>query len=629
MCPTRRGLLLITLTCSLIFGGVAVLSEDLRVWAAEREPQTSAYGAGEASSYSKPSRDVWGRRSGGGVFGSSANRSTSEGYSKPSAPSDRSGEKFAPGSKFDRGPSKEIQKKDAKDSLEAYRESQTKPKGQGSRGTQVRRSEDDYSKPASKQTATSEPRSEGYVKPIPQPETKIHKFGRDAAFDKRAIEQARKEKAKASLETYKAERAKFKQQKPKLDADRYADHPVYQQSKTGPGFSYEDYYRRRADRWGQEGLELPNQMYKGPPSFGVWDAALLYGLLQLATKPDRGAFAYHHQKDPGYKEWRRHVEKQAEADPHVRRQLDELDRQIEIMKGQGIEPDSGYLPTGVPANIAISPEALAAKSRQKPKLRFATGPKGAIYYEAGEMLKKAAPDIDVEVIVTAGSVENIELLRSGQADAALIQSDVLAKLPQEKTEQLALYLEAVQLIANRTADIMSVTDIDPSRHRIYVGPKGSGTAVTWDGLCEQDHSYRKIPIEYADYKTALAKVAQDPDALMLFAGGLNSPLIRGADQYSARTASLNLASVDDWDFNDKKDLNGNRIYTFVEIDKGTYPILQRGLFFNRKIATLAVKAVFTLNTNWVTSNGPYALDSLTMAIEKMKPALTKLVHGRW
>lgn len=629
MCPTRRGLLVVALTCSLIFGGLAVLSEDLRVWAVEQEPQTSTSDAGEASYYSKPSRDVWGRRSGGGVFGSSPNHSTAEGYSKPSAPSDRPGEKFAPGGKFDGGPSKEIQEKDAKDSLEAYRARQTKTQEQGSRRSQVKRSQDGDSKSASKQTSTSEPRSEGYVKPIPQPETRIHKFGRDTAFDRRAIEKTRKEKAKASLDAYKAECAKFKQQKPKLDADRYADHPVYQQTKPRPGFSYEDYYRRRADHWGQEGLELPNQMYKGPPSFGIWDAALLYGILQLATKPDRAAFAYHHQNDPGYKEWRRHVEDQAAVDPDIRRELEELDKQLEIIKGKNIEPDSGYLPTGVPANIAISPEALAAKSRQKPKLRFATGPKGAIYYEAGEMLKKAAPDIEVEVIVTAGSVENIELLRSGRADAALIQSDVLTKLPQEKTEQLALYLEAVQLITNRRADIMSVTDIDPSKHRVYVGPKSFGTAVTWDGLCEQDNSYRKIPIEYADYKTALAHVAQDPGALMLFVGGLNSPLIRGADQYSARTGSLSIASVDDWDFNDKKDTNGNRIYTFVEIEKGTYPNLQRGLFLNRKISTLAVKAVLTLNTNWVTSNGPHALDSLTMATEKMKPALTKLVHGRW
>jgi len=111
-------------------------------------------------------------------------------------------------------------------------------------------------------------------------------------------------------------------------------------------------------------------------------------------------------------------------------------------------------------------------------------------------------------------------------------------------------------------------------------------------------------------------------------GGLNSPIIRGADQYSAQTGSLGLASVDDWDFDDKKDHNGNRIYIFVEIEKGTSQSLQRGLLFSRNMNILAVKAVLTLKTDGVKAKGPCALDSLTMAIEKMKPTLTRLVHGR-
>ena len=628
MASTRRILLLATLTCSLIFCDFAIFSEGLHAWVTGQEPKSSSYGSNEASSYSKPSREIWSKRSGGGVFGSPTSRSTHEGYSKPSAPSDHQGEKFRSGGKFDKQLTEGSQKKQAKDSLEAYKASQTKRKEQGSGATKIRQSSDGYAKPTTEHMATSEPRSGGYTKPTPKVETKIHKFGRDTAFYKKAIEQERKQKAKASLDAYRAERAKFKQQEPKLDPKKYADHPVYQKSQTGPGFSYDEHYRQRGDHWKQEGLDLPTQMYKGPSSFGIWDAALLYGLLQFATRPDYAAFGYHHQDDSGYKEWRRNAEDLAKTNSDVRRQLDELDRQIEMMKGQGVKADSAYLPEGVPANVAISAEALAAKTKQRPKLRFATGPKGAIYYEVGEMLKKAATDIDVQVIETTGSVENIELLKSGQADAALVQSDVLTKLPQEQTEQVALYLEAVQLIANRKAGIISVKDIDSKKHRIYVGPKGSGTAVTWDGLCEQDESYRNIPIEYADYKTALAHVAADPNALMLFVGGLNSPLIRGADHYSAQTGSLGLASVDDWDFDDKKDHNGNRIYTFVEIEKGTYPSLQRGLLFSRKINTLAVKAVLTLKTDWVKANGPYALDSLTMAIEKMKPTLTRLVHGR-
>lgn len=629
MGSTRRGFLLATLTCSLIFCIFPVFSEGLHAGVTGQEPKSSSYGSSDASAYSKPSREIWSRRSGGGVFGSSASRSEHEGHSKPRAPSGHQAEKFRSGGKLDKQLTEGGQKKQAKDSFEAYKASQTKRKDQASGATKIRQSADGYAKPSSENMSTSDQRSGGYTKPTPKIETKIQKFGRDTEYYKKAIEKERKQKAKASLEAYRAERAKFKQREPKPDPQKYADHPVYQKSKTGPGFSYDEHYRKRGDHWKQEGFDFPNEMYKGPSSFGIWDAALLYGLLQFATNSDYAAFGYHHQDDPGYKEWRRNAEDLSKTNSEVRRQLDELDKRIEMIEGQGVKADPSYLPEKVPADVAISPEALAAKVKQRPKLRFATGPKGAIYYEVGEMLKKAATDIEVQVIETNGSVANIELLKSGKADAALVQSDVLVKLPQEQTEQIALYLETIQLVANRKSGITSVKDIDSKKHRIYVGPKGSGTALTWDGLCEQDESYRNIPIEYADYHSALAHVAENPDALMLFVGGLNSPLIRGADQYSAQTGRLGLASVDDWDFNDKKDQNGNRIYTFVEIEKGSYPNLQRGLLFSRKINTLAVKAVFTLKTDWVKANGPYALDSLTVAIEKIKPYLTRLVHGKW
>ena len=103
-----------------------------------------------------------------------------------------------------------------------------------------------------------------------------------------------------------------------------------------------------------------------------------------------------------------------------------------MMKGQGVKPDSGYLPEGVPANMAISAEAMAAKTKQKPKLRFATGPKGAIYYEVGEMLKKAVPDIEVQVIETTGSVENIELLKSARQTRRLSSQTFLPNFRRRK-----------------------------------------------------------------------------------------------------------------------------------------------------------------------------------------------------
>ena len=95
-----------------------------------------------------------------------------------------------------------------------------------------------------------------------------------------------------------------------------------------------------------------------------------------------------------------------------------------------------------------------------------------------------------------------------------------------------------------------------------------------------------------------------------------------------RPGGLRLAELDDWDFNDKKDLHGNRIYTFIEIGKKTYPNLQKGMIFSREIETLAVKAVFTVSTDWVKEHGPHVLDSLTLALKKVQPVILGLVHGK-
>ena len=142
------------------------------------------------------------------------------------------------------------------------------------------------------------------------------------------------------------------------------------------------------------------------------------------------------------------------------------------MGAQGVQVNPAYLPEGVPPEIAVSAAALAAKSKKKPVLRLATGQQGGIYYEFGKLMKKAVEDLDVEVMVTAGSVENIDLLEAGKADAALVQSDVLAKMPQKRTEQAVLYNEAIQLIANRKSGIKSVKDIDAKKARHLCGPQG-------------------------------------------------------------------------------------------------------------------------------------------------------------
>ena len=107
-------------------------------------------------------------------------------------------------------------------------------------------------------------------------------------------------------------------------------------------------------------MDLPTQMYKGPSSFVIWDAALLYGLLQFATRPDCAAFGYHHQDHSGQKEWRRNAEDLSKTDSEVRRQLDEqvalyleAVQLIANRKAGAISVKRTLTPRGIPFMLAL------------------------------------------------------------------------------------------------------------------------------------------------------------------------------------------------------------------------------------------------------------------------------------
>lgn len=293
----------------------------------------------------------------------------------------------------------------------------------------------------------------------------------------------------------------------------------------------------------------------------------------------------------------------------------------------------GYLPEGVPADIALAAGVLAEKKPEKPALRFATGQAGGWYDKCGAILKNAAEDLEVTIIPTGGSLQNLKMLAAGKADMAIVQSDVLAMvekaLPHKNlvSEQAVLYEEYIQLIANRDGRVKSVKDLIPGNHLVIVGPKGSGTATTWAALCEQNPTYKNIRVDYRNYADGLSEVENNPKALLLFVGGLHSPFLDKAEERAKANGKLRLVVVDDSHFQDKRDRNGNVIYRFADIPRKTYPALQKRWIFSGKVHTLAVQAVLVLRSKWAGQYGPNAMDALSLAILETKPEIAKKVHN--
>ncbi|MFH0824033.1 MAG: TAXI family TRAP transporter solute-binding subunit, partial [Pseudomonadota bacterium] len=590
--------------------------------------------APSSSGYSKPTMGA-----GAGMPGSSkpsvnqdSTRSGSSGYSKPSiggtAPSSAPAAQAPP-------PAAQTSSGYAKPSLgkETAPAASSTPTGGsattssgyakptlGGTSPQTQPSSGGYSKPpAAGQPAT------GYAKPSASPAASPQ-FSGGSKFDKEAVKAEQKKRSQESLGRYKSEQEKFKNPGATA-ADQHKNSPLYDKGKVYSGFDYNNHYQQRDGFYRGQGYAPPPYMYNSRPSFGMFDALFLYWMLDNVSNRNTAATAYHHQNDPGYQQWRREMDNTAKDNPDVKNKLAELDRQVKAMEGTPRDPS--YLPKGVPANVALAPSVLASKNPEKPLLRVATGRPGGWYNRFGDMFKGHASDIDVQLVGTTGSLENLELLLNDKADMAIIQSDLLAfiekKYPNKKlvSEQSVLYLEYAQLITHRDSGVKSVRDINPKKHTVLVGPKGSGTALTWEGLCIQDAKYKKIPIRNAEYFDALSEVERNPNAIAFFVGGLRSEFLQKAEEAAKASGNLRLAALDDPRFKNTRDVHGNQVYQFAEIPKNVYPSLQKGWLFTHAVETLAVQAVLVVRSQWTEKFGNEAMEALSRSVLETKPDLEK------
>ncbi len=163
------------------------------------------------------------------------------------------------------------------------------------------------------------------------------------------------------------------------------------------------------------------------------------------------------------------------------------------------------------------------------RLVIATGsPSGAYFALARQLAATCAREgFDLEIRETSGSVENLELLETGQVDAGFLQSGVATELPTTKLKGLAsLYFEPFWVFVrpNHPAEFLS----DFAQGRIGIGPNGSGTQIVARRLLEENgvdgESATLEALAERDAADALRRGELDA---ALFVAGIRSPVIDG------------------------------------------------------------------------------------------------------
>lgn len=482
--------------------------------------------------------------------------------------------------------------------------------------------------------------SGGYAKPgaaamapAPPPPARPAATGFDRGAERQLSSQ--------SYNRYRAEQDRFKApaQGTLTGSSDYAHNPLYG-ANAGRYRSYDQAYAER-DMWrGSHPWMAPPYAYRSAPSFGMWDALFLWMVLDKINEPSHAAVAYNNANDPGFQAWRAEANRLAADDAELKAKLDVMDAKLTAMQGQPRQP--GTLPPDVPASVALAPAVMVAGAGDDKALVMGTGGEAGNYYPfcqgAGAMkgLRGNLQDFEVQCKATNGSVENLDGLAAGAFDAIMVQSDIfndwLGKHPGVRLDALksTVYQEYVQLLANKQAKVERIGDLDPKRHWLYL--VGSGAQRTWDSFASIDPRYaefdragrlRRVPAD----PQVLEAVAGNPDAVMVFVSGLDTEMLRAAnDRFGDK---LTLALVDDSRLAGTLDRTGHPVYAVAKIPGKLYPKLQKSRWFglDSSVPSLTVGAVFILSERWVGGHGVSALTKVEDALWRTIPEIEKKVGG--
>lgn len=159
-------------------------------------------------------------------------------------------------------------------------------------------------------------------------------------------------------------------------------------------------------------------------------------------------------------------------------------------------------------------------------ITFAAGGIDGQYYAIASQYKQhlSAHGIDVEVLETAGTVDNYALLAAGEADVALLQGGLAGEAERESTLSLGGVLaEPFWIFVAATSEVTNFGDLQNAR--IAAGSAGSGTRALTTQLQADWGGNWQAPVALSGTAAVNALLAGDVDAAV-FAASVDASYIR-------------------------------------------------------------------------------------------------------
>ncbi|KFG73334.1 TAXI family TRAP transporter solute-binding subunit [Streptomyces mutabilis] len=243
-------------------------------------------------------------------------------------------------------------------------------------------------------------------------------------------------------------------------------------------------------------------------------------------------------------------------------------------------------------------------------ITFSTGTRAGVYQKYGELLRtelrKDMPDLDVRLMTSAGSQENVERVASGEADFTIAAADAvetykLAGRPGAEALRgvTRLYDDYVQLVVPGDSDIHSVADLRGKR--VAIGLPNSGVRLIATRLLEavgidpeKDITPRADGID-----TGPDRLGEELDAFF-WSGGVPTDGLREI----AETSAFRFVPIDEDLVTELHESGGaTRYYRTTNMPESAYPTVQNGAV----VPTMAVSNLLVTRadldprlTEWLT-----------------------------
>ncbi|GLJ81198.1 TAXI family TRAP transporter solute-binding subunit [Microbacterium imperiale] len=175
-------------------------------------------------------------------------------------------------------------------------------------------------------------------------------------------------------------------------------------------------------------------------------------------------------------------------------------------------------------SVALATLTGCAPGDAAPTLRLACGERGGTYLQFGEnfrdRLDTRRPDA-VRVVETQGSAENVDLLRSGDADLGLCLADLAAERADGLQAVGRVYQNYLQCLVRADSDLSAAEQL--AGLTVSIGAPRSGAALAARRMLEVGDPARWPRIRQLPLRAALdALEARELDAVF-FSGGVPIP----------------------------------------------------------------------------------------------------------